>query len=64
MDWLQIGVTLPPFEKIKKMTSLKKDKWSYNCTNYRRKIGCVLKKRYCCPEKCIKYTPIFIPESF
>ena len=48
MDWLQ----------DKKMTSLKIDKWSYNCTNYRRKFGCVLKKRYCCPEKCIKYTPI------
>lgn len=38
------------------MTSLKLDKWSYNCTNYRRKIGCILKMRYCCPEKCLKYT--------
>lgn len=49
-EWLYL-----PKDK-KKMTSLKIDKWSYNCTNYRRKIGCVLKKRYCCPEKCIKYT--------
>ena len=52
------GLAANSLWKDKKMTSLKKDKWSYNCTNYRRKIGCVLKKSYCCPEKCIKYTPL------
>lgn len=41
------------------MTSLKLNKWSYNCTNYQRKSGCILKMRYCCPEKCKKYTPKF-----
>jgi len=33
-----------------KMTSLKKDKWSYNCAKLSKKNCCTLKKNICSPE--------------
>ena len=60
--WMQklkehLGKIRVRYEDIK-MTSLKSDKWGSKCINYRKKSGCILKIRFCNPEKCIKYTPI------